>query len=226
MRKAGGGRNFGWDKQMEWAGKQALRAALDGGHYGTVASHAARWRSFCQWARERGVRDVRQLTGSELARFAAHLRRQTEQGMSIGYAKNQLTSVNVALESLRGDRALWVKPGDFLGHRPGIRAQAPVAVERRELKPVDRSSFRRRSGAGCRGGASLPGIGLTAQGGLSSGPQACSASGEHSGQGQYHGGYEGRRGRGADRWVPAGRDAVRAIELAPPSACCFAPGAN
>jgi hypothetical protein len=56
--------------------------------------------------------------------------------MSIGYAKNQLTSVNVALESLRGDRALWVKPGDFLGHRPGVRAHAPAAIERSELKPA------------------------------------------------------------------------------------------
>jgi len=35
MRKVGGGRNFGWGKQMEWAGKQALRAAFGGGHYGT-----------------------------------------------------------------------------------------------------------------------------------------------------------------------------------------------
>lgn len=74
LRKAGGNRNFGWGKQMEWADKQELSAAFDGGHYGTVASHAARWRRFCQWARERGVRDVRQVTGSELAQFAEHLR--------------------------------------------------------------------------------------------------------------------------------------------------------
>lgn len=68
-------------------------------------------------ARARRFVDLRQLTGSELAQFAAHPGRQTQRGMSIGYAKNQLTSVNVALESLRVDRALWVKPGAFLGHQ-------------------------------------------------------------------------------------------------------------
>ena len=102
MRKVGGGRNFGWGKQMEWAGKQALRAAFGGGHYGTVASHTARWRKFCEWSREQGVRDARDVSGSELAQFAEHLSQQTGRGMSNGYAKNQLTSVNVALESLRG----------------------------------------------------------------------------------------------------------------------------
>jgi hypothetical protein len=56
---------------------------------------------------------VRQITRSEVAQFAAHLRQQTDRGMSIGFAKNQLTSVNVALEPLRGDRRLWLKPGDL-----------------------------------------------------------------------------------------------------------------
>jgi hypothetical protein len=42
MKQVGGYRNFGWGKQLEWAGKQALRAAFDGGHHATVASHGAR----------------------------------------------------------------------------------------------------------------------------------------------------------------------------------------
>ena len=97
MRKVGGGRNFGWGKQMEWAGKQALRAAFGGGHYGTVASHTARWRKFCQWAREQGVRDARDVSRSALAQFTEHLSQQTASGMSNGYAKNMLTSVNAVL---------------------------------------------------------------------------------------------------------------------------------
>ncbi len=36
MKKAGGHRNFGYGKQMEWAGKQALRDRYGNGHYGTV----------------------------------------------------------------------------------------------------------------------------------------------------------------------------------------------
>ena len=136
MRKVGGGRNFGWGKQMAWAGKQALRAAFGGGHYATVASHAARWRKFCQWAREHGVRDARDVSRSELARFAEHLSQQTGRDLSNGYAKNQLTSVNVVLESMRGDRALWVRPSDYIGQRDSVRTDAPAGLDRDRLRPV------------------------------------------------------------------------------------------
>lgn len=87
MRKVGGGRNFGWGKQMEWAGKQEVRAAFGRGHYGTVASHAARRHKFCQWAREQGVRDARDVSCSALAQLAEYLSQQTANGMSNGYAK-------------------------------------------------------------------------------------------------------------------------------------------
>lgn len=37
MRKVGGHRNFGYGKQMAWAGKQALKDRHGDGHYGTAA---------------------------------------------------------------------------------------------------------------------------------------------------------------------------------------------
>jgi hypothetical protein len=116
MKQVGGYGNFGGGKQMEWADKQALRAAFDGGHYATVASHGARWRRLCARAREQGVRDFRQITPFYLAQFAIHLRQQTDGGISIGYAKNQLTSVNVALEFLWGD-SKTLGPADVLERR-------------------------------------------------------------------------------------------------------------
>jgi hypothetical protein len=61
-------------------GQTGARAAFDGGHYATVASHGARWRRFCTWAREQGVGDVRRITPSDLAQFATHLRQQTNRG--------------------------------------------------------------------------------------------------------------------------------------------------
>lgn len=214
MRKVGGGRNFGWGKQMEWAGKQALRAAFGGGHYGTVASHTARWRKFCEWSREHGVRDAREISGSELAQFAEHLSQQTRGGMSNGYAKNQLASVNVVLESLRGDRALWVRPSEYIGQRSNVRTRPPVGLDRDRLQPV----FERLTAWGkdrvvavamlCREfglrrkEASLLDLRLARH-------QA----------GQLRrinvvAGTKGGRGRGVDRWVPATDTGRRAIEFA------------
>ena len=53
------------------------------------------WRRFCQWAREQGVRDARNLSRIELAQFAEHLSQQAASGMRNGDARNQLISVNV-----------------------------------------------------------------------------------------------------------------------------------
>lgn len=103
--------------------------AFDGSTDGTVASHAARWRSFCQRARERGVRDVRQLTASELAQFPGAPGATDGAGPEHPLAKHRLASENVVLESLRGDRALWVKPGACLGHRPrGCSLRSPTGA--------------------------------------------------------------------------------------------------
>lgn len=60
MNKMEGRRNFGYGKQMAWAGKQALRDRYGNGRYGTVAGHSERWRQFVAWCREqRNVRDAR-----------------------------------------------------------------------------------------------------------------------------------------------------------------------
>ena len=52
-------RNFGFGKQMDWAGHQALKDIYGRGHFGTVASHAQRWQQFCNWARSNyGINDA------------------------------------------------------------------------------------------------------------------------------------------------------------------------
>ena len=52
-------RNFGYGKQMDWAGHQALMDIYGRGHFGTVASHTQRWRQFCNWAKFlHGVNDA------------------------------------------------------------------------------------------------------------------------------------------------------------------------
>ncbi len=214
MRKVGGGRNYGWGKQMEWAGKQALRAAFDGGHYGTVASHTARWRRFCEWAREQGVRDARQVSPSELAQFAGHLAQQTGRGMSIGYAKNQLTSVNVVLESLRGDRALWVRPGDYLGQRSGVRGRAPEGLDRERLKPAIDGLIAQGKERVAAVALLCREFGLRRKEASLLDLRLARHQAAQLGRINVVAGTKGGRGRSIDRWVPATEHGKQAIHAA------------
>ena len=59
MGNVGGNRNFGFGKQMAWAGAQALRDSYGDGHYATVAAHSERWGQFAHWAKTmEGIRDA------------------------------------------------------------------------------------------------------------------------------------------------------------------------
>lgn len=40
------GRNFGYGRQLSYAGPQALCDLFGGGHYGTVKAHSDRWLAF------------------------------------------------------------------------------------------------------------------------------------------------------------------------------------
>jgi len=229
VRKVGGGRNFGWGKQMAWAGKQALRAAFGDGHYATVASHAARWRKFCQWAREHGVRDARDVSRSELAQFAEHLSQETDRGISNGYAKNQLTSVNVVLESLRGDRALWVRPSDYIGQRTSVRTDAPEGLDRERLLPVvERLTDLGRARVAavallCRE------FGLRRKEASLLDLRLARHQAEHLGRINVVAGTKGGRGRSVDRWVPATEAGERALQFAVRAAegnACLIPAEN
>lgn len=58
------GRNFGYGRQLSYAGPQALRDLFGGGHYGTVKAHSDRWQAFVRWCRSEegpGFNDARRL---------------------------------------------------------------------------------------------------------------------------------------------------------------------
>jgi hypothetical protein len=214
MSKVGGGRNFGWGKQMAWAGKQAARAAFGSGHFGTVASHTARWRKFCAWARDQGIRDARDLSTAELSRFAVGLAQQCGEGLSIGYAKNQLTSVNVVLESLRGDRSLWLKPGDYLGNRTSVRTQAPGAINRERVGAAARQLAGQGKGRVAAAALLCRELGLRRKEASLLDLRLAKHQAETLGRVNITAGTKGGRGRFVDRWVPVSAYAKGAIDLA------------
>ncbi|MGI9293497.1 MAG: integrase domain-containing protein [Pseudomonadales bacterium] len=214
MSKVGGGRNFGWGKKMEWAGMQALREAFGEGRYATVAGHAARWRRFCHWARESGIRDVRQVRRSDLAQFAEAMGRQVKDGMSTAYAKNLVTSANVVFESMRRDRVIWVKPGDFVRQRTLVRQTVPPGINRAVVneavsKLVESGKTRvAQLAILCRE------FGLRRKEASLLDLRLARAQATSRGQINVIAGTKGGRGRSVDRWVPVSESGLRVVDSA------------
>jgi len=71
------GRNFGYSRQLSYAGPQASKDMFGSGHYGTVKAHCDRWQAFVRWCRSEqgpGINDARQIDRKVLADYAALLR--------------------------------------------------------------------------------------------------------------------------------------------------------
>ncbi len=135
MKKVGGHRNFGYGKQMAWAGKQAMRDRYGNGHYGTVTGHVERWRRFAAWCRDaRNIHDARLINSEIVQDYGRSLRDNLKAGMSPAYAQNLLSSVNVVMEAMRGDRQIRVAPVEFVGQRSRIRTNPPAGLDRKAVR--------------------------------------------------------------------------------------------
>ncbi len=136
------GRNFGYGRQLSYAGPQALKDLFAGGHFATVKAHSDRWQAFVRWCRSEdgpGFNDARQIDRQTLQDYAAYLRQQIQQGeLCIATAQNRLSSVNRTLAALRGDQDVRIaSPSQALGQkRSSIRTRAPDGQDRQQLRRV------------------------------------------------------------------------------------------
>ncbi|TFB39086.1 integrase domain-containing protein [Pseudomonas sp. F01002] len=136
------GRNFGYGRQLSYAGPQALRDLFGGGHYGTAKAHSDRWQAFVRWCRSEdgpGFNDARQIDRQTLLDYTGHLRQQVEHGaIGIATAQNRLSSVNRTLAALRGDQYVKVpSPSKALGmRRTGVRRSVPQGQDREHVKRI------------------------------------------------------------------------------------------
>lgn len=138
------GRNFGYGRQLSYAGPQALKDLFGSGHYGTVKAHSDRWQAFVRWCRSEdgpGFNDARQIERQTLLDYAGHLRRQVEQGeLAIATAQNRLSSVNRTMAALRGDQYVKVpSPSKALGaQRITVRTTNPQGQDHEQvIRTVD-----------------------------------------------------------------------------------------
>ncbi len=135
MSKTSGRRNFGYGKQMAWAGKQALRDQYGNGHYGTVTGHAERWRQFVSWCGdERDIRDARLIDKEVVQDYGKSLRDKVDTGMSPAYAQNLLSSVNVVMQAMQSDRQIRVAPAALIGQRSRVRTDPPTGLNQRVVR--------------------------------------------------------------------------------------------
>ncbi|MFJ4441690.1 integrase domain-containing protein [Pseudomonas sp. NPDC089422] len=136
------GRNFGYGRQLSYAGPQALKDMFGGGHYGTVKAHCDRWLAFVKWCRSEqgpGINDARQIDQNVLADYAAYLREVVRRGdLAVSTAQNRLSSVNQTMAALRGDQCVKLpSPSKALGmQRTGVRHSVPQGQEREQVKQI------------------------------------------------------------------------------------------
>ncbi|WP_122284200.1 integrase domain-containing protein [Pseudomonas syringae group genomosp. 3] len=136
------GRNFGYGRQMSYAGPQALRDLFGGGHYGTVKAHSDRWQAFVRWCRSEdgpGFNDARQIDGQTLLDYAGYLRQLVGRGeLATATAQNRLSSVNRIMAALRGDQYVKVpSPSKALGmQRTTVRTTAPQGQDREQVMRI------------------------------------------------------------------------------------------
>ncbi|QPO22748.1 integrase domain-containing protein [Pseudomonas sp. Y39-6] len=136
------GRNFGYGRQLSYAGPQALKDLFDGGHYGTVKAHSDRWQAFVRWCRSEdgpGFNDARQIDRQTLMDYAEHLRHLVERGdIAIATAQNRLSSVNRTMAALRGDQYVKVpSPSQTLGmQRTTVRTAVPQGQDREQVMRI------------------------------------------------------------------------------------------
>jgi hypothetical protein len=203
MGKVGGERNFGYGKQMAWAGKNALADRYGDGHYGSQAAHGERWQRFCDYARDREVRDVRQVTEELVTAYGKSLQQQVAAGeMAVSYAQNLLSSVNVVLETMRGDSVLRVSPSELVGERSSVRREAPAGMERERLQQAT-SELRERGEERVAVVAELAReLGLRFREASLLDARAALAQATEIGAVNITAGTKGGRGHVVDRWVP------------------------
>ena len=136
------GRNFGYGRQLSYAGPQALKDMFGGGHYGTVKAHSDRWQAFVRWCRSEqgpGINDARQINRKVLADYAVYLREMVRRGeLAVSTAQNRLSSVNRTMAALRGDQCVKLpSPSKALGmQRTGVRQSVPQGQDREQVKQI------------------------------------------------------------------------------------------
>jgi hypothetical protein len=216
-------RNFGYGRQLSYAGPQALKDMFGGGHYGTVKAHSDRWQAFVRWCRSDdgpGFNDARQI----LSDYAAHLHHLVESGdLAIATTQNRLSSVNRTIAALRGDQYEKVtSPSKALNiQRTTMRMTAPQGHDREHvMRIVDALREQYPRVAAIMQLARVTGMRLRLREAILADLPRLKREAEHYGKINIQDGTKrGRSGASAPRWIKVDdhiREALRHAEQVSP----------
>lgn len=126
MGNVGGKKNFGFGRQLAWAGKRVLLDRYGSGHFATRTAHAERWNRFAEFAKQHGINDARKIDKHFIKTYALYLKNEVDNHqMKVTYAQNLLSTVNIILETLRKDRVMHISPSYYVGKRSHVRTTPP-----------------------------------------------------------------------------------------------------
>ncbi len=215
MGKIGGTRNYGYGKQLAWAGKSALKDRYGEGHYSTRATHEERWQQFVHYLKSEGINDARKIDKALLNQYAEQLKTEVNsQAMSVSYAQNLLSTVNVIVETLRKDEVLHLSPVDLVGVRSHVRSTVPATLNRQALNtPLDLllKNGQERTAILVQLTRSL---GLRFKEASMLDARKALRQANRLGRVNITQGTKGGRGKGADRWVPVNKENLAILKQA------------
>ena len=216
MGKVGGERNFGFGKQMAWAGAQALQDRYGDGHYATVAAHTERWGQFADWVKTmEGIRDARDVTLETAVACGESLAEQVRQGtLAVAYAQNLLSTVNVVLEALRGDRIMRVSPAGLVGERRNVRERMPAGLDRTSVQQCAQSLRAKGHDRVAAVVELARDLGLREREASLLDARAALRQAETRGEVNVTAGTKGGRGHQVARWVPVSERALGSLRRA------------
>lgn len=212
MGNVGGNRNYGYGKQLAWAGKNALADRYGQGHFSTRATHEERWNQFVHFLKGEGINDARKITPTVLNKHNQLLKELVSKGeMSVAYAQNRLSTVNVILETMRKDTVLTIKPAQIIGQRSHVRSTIPATIRPDVLKTITVKHGQNRTMLIAQ---------LTRDLGLRFKEASLLDTRKALRQARQHGrinitqGTKGGRGKGSDRWIPVSDQCLQTLKIA------------
>lgn len=118
-------RNFGFGRDMGYAGKVVLRRQFGAGHYGTRRGHGDRWVFFAKlMRREYGIRDMRLITGDHVREFVDT---RLENGYAATTLHNDISTINVIQGYATEGRWRSLSPRALVGPRDNVRRETPAS---------------------------------------------------------------------------------------------------
>lgn len=215
MGKVGGNRNFGYGKKLGWAAKNALDARYGHGHYATKAAHLERWRQFETFLKDSSIKDARNITSEHLISYAKGLRVGVDSNSSkVAYAQNILSSINVVLEALRGDKTIRVSPSKLVGERSHVRKTGPVSLDRTKLNPLYKNLEKDNEPKIAMVASLARELGIRFREASLIDCRFALSQAEKLGKVNITMGTKGGRGREVDRWIPVNQTIIKTLKEA------------